>query len=126
VRGAIAAASTAHAQKPSSRPQEVFAPFWTSEPGWETELQLKNNLASGPPTVTPVLRLATGEETALDPVTIPSNASVSVWVNEELLKRFLQLAQRARLVRIAGLPLHLVQRAQPLRRSSAVAARRPH
>ncbi|HXM23172.1 MAG TPA: hypothetical protein VN948_18080 [Terriglobales bacterium] len=75
-----------NAAKPASKPQEVFAPYWTAEAGWETELQLKNNLAAGPLTVTPVLRLASGQEIALDPVTIPSNASVSVWVNEALLK----------------------------------------
>ncbi len=76
----------AHAARPTPRPQEVFAPFWTSEPGWTTELQLKNNLASGSLTVTPVLRLASGKEILLDPVTIASNDSASVWVNEGLLK----------------------------------------
>jgi hypothetical protein len=38
-----------------------------------------------PLTVTPVLRLSSGKEIPLDPVTIPSNASVSVWVHEGLL-----------------------------------------
>jgi hypothetical protein len=76
-----------NAANPTPKPQEVFAPYWTAEPGWETELQLKNNLTAGPLTVTPVLRLASGQEIALDPVTIASNASVSVWVNEALLKR---------------------------------------
>ncbi len=71
---------------PQAKPQEVFAPYWTSEPGWDTELQLKNNLSAAPLTVTPVLRLAPGEEIPLDPVSIASNASVSVWVNEGLLK----------------------------------------
>lgn len=80
------AASTAYAEKPVRKPQESFAPYWTSEPGWDTELQLKNNLASGLLTVTPVLRLASGEEIPLDAVTIPSNVSISVWVNEALLK----------------------------------------
>jgi hypothetical protein len=83
---AILAVSAAHAEKPVRKPQEVFAPYWTSEPGWDTELQLKNNLAAGPLTVTPVLRLASGEEIPLDPVTIDSNVSASVWVNEQLLK----------------------------------------
>jgi hypothetical protein len=83
---AILAVSAAYAQKPSARPQEVFAPYWTSESGWDTELQLKNNLSSGSLTVTPVLRLASGEEIPLDPVTILSNMSTSVWVNEGLLK----------------------------------------
>ena len=26
--------------------QEVFAAYWTSEPGWDTELQMKNSLAT--------------------------------------------------------------------------------
>lgn len=72
--------------RPSPKPQESFAPYWTSEPGWDTELQLKNNLSSAPLTVTPVLRLASGEEIPLDEVTIPPKRSVSVWVNLELLK----------------------------------------
>src|ERR1700722_18630303 len=83
---AITSASAAHAQKPSAKSQEVFAPYWTSEPGWETELQLKNNLSSGSLTAMPVLRLASGEEIALEPVTIASNASASVEINQALLK----------------------------------------
>jgi hypothetical protein len=67
----IVTASAAYAEKPVRNPQESFAPFWTSEPGWDTELQLKNNLSSAPLTVTPVLRLASGEEIPLDAVTIP-------------------------------------------------------
>ncbi len=82
----LVAVSAAVAQKPERKLQEVFAPYWTSEPGWDTELQLKNNLSAGPLTVMPVLRLASGEEIPLDPVTIASNVSVSVWVNEGLLK----------------------------------------
>jgi hypothetical protein len=69
-------AHAAHAQRPTApKPQEVFAPYWSSEPGWETELQLKNNLRATPLTVTPVLRLAQGEEITLNPVTIPPNAA---------------------------------------------------
>jgi len=45
---------------------EQHAPYWSSEPGWDTELQLKNNLAAASLTVTPVLRLASGQEIALD------------------------------------------------------------
>ena len=69
------------------KPQESFAPYWTAEPGWETELQLRNNLASGALTVTPVLRLANGNEIPLDPVTISSNAAASIQVGEALLRR---------------------------------------
>jgi hypothetical protein len=83
---AITAVSTAFAAKPSAKPQEVFAPYWSSDPGWETELQLKNNLPSESLTVTPVLRLASGEEIALNPVTIAPNASATVEINQALLQ----------------------------------------
>src|SRR5579863_5026334 len=78
-------ATLASAAQLAPKPQESFAPYWTSEPGWTTELQLKNNLLKASLTVTPVLRLASGKEITLDPTTIPPNASVSVWVNEGLL-----------------------------------------
>jgi len=80
-------ANIAQAGQPAPKPQELFASYWTSEPGWDTELQLKNNLASGSLTVTPVLRLSSALEISLDPVTIASNDSVSVWVNLGLLNR---------------------------------------
>ncbi len=64
---------------------EQHAAYWSSEPGWDTELQLKNNLAAASLTVTPVLRLVSGQEIPLDPLTIPPNASVSRSVNEGLL-----------------------------------------
>jgi len=85
---AAKAQHSAPAQHPVAGPQETFAPYWTSEPGRESELQLKNNLASGSLAVTPVLRLADGTEFSLDPVTIASNAAVSVPVNQVLLKKF--------------------------------------
>jgi hypothetical protein len=53
-------------------------------PGWDTELQLRNNLPAEPLTVTPVLRLPSGQEIPLTAVTIPPNASVSVSANEGL------------------------------------------
>ena len=81
----VLSAALAYSAQPVSKPQESYAPYWTSEPGWTTELQLKNNLVSAPLTVTPVLRLASGREIPLDPATIPSNTSISVWVNEGLL-----------------------------------------
>ena len=52
---------------PKIQPQVMFAPYWTAEPGWHSEFQLRNNLASGTLTVTPVLRLYTGQEVALTP-----------------------------------------------------------
>ncbi|MGC2474773.1 MAG: hypothetical protein WA485_10590 [Candidatus Sulfotelmatobacter sp.] len=75
----LLSATFTFAAQPTPKPQESFAPYWTSEPGWTTELQLKNNLLKASLTVTPVLRLASGKEITLDPTTIPPNASVSVW-----------------------------------------------
>jgi hypothetical protein len=31
---AITTVSASFAVKPSAKPQEVFAPYWTSDPGW--------------------------------------------------------------------------------------------
>jgi hypothetical protein len=50
--------------------QEQFVAYWTSETGWTSELQLRNNQTSQGLTVTPCLRLADGAETSLSPVTI--------------------------------------------------------
>jgi len=82
----LLSATLTFAATPAPRAQELFISYWTSEPGWGTELQLKNNLASQPLTVTPVLRFASGQEVPLTPVTIPANDSVSVWVNQGLLE----------------------------------------
>ncbi|HEY6764895.1 MAG TPA: hypothetical protein VI386_08985, partial [Candidatus Sulfotelmatobacter sp.] len=79
--------TSAHAEKPTPKPQESFAAYWTAESGWDTDLRLRNNLAAGNLTVTPVLRLADGREIVLEAQTIPSNGSVSVPVGEALSKR---------------------------------------
>lgn len=55
------------------QPQEQFAPYWTSEPGWHTELQLRNNMAQQTLTVTPALRSSDGQEVKLAPVTLEPN-----------------------------------------------------
>jgi len=49
---------------------EQVVSFWTSEGGWHSELQLRNNLRDKSLAITPVLRSATGEETALPSVTV--------------------------------------------------------
>jgi hypothetical protein len=50
--------------------QEKFILYWTTETGWRSELQLRNNLAAGDLTITPALRTPDGTETALSPVTV--------------------------------------------------------
>jgi hypothetical protein len=76
---------SASAQSPSTPPQarqhltppppdpvdqEQFIAYWTTETGWTSELQLRNNAVAQDLTVTPVLRLPDGAETSLAPVTI--------------------------------------------------------
>jgi hypothetical protein len=63
---------------------ETFVPYWTAEPGWHTELQLRNNLDQGELVVTPVLRLADGRSVKLSPVTIPPASAVSVNTHDAL------------------------------------------
>ncbi len=87
------AACSASAQLPSTPPQarqhptppppdpvaqEQFLAYWTSETGWTSELQLRNNALAQDLTVTPVLRLADGAETDLAPVTIKPQEVKSV------------------------------------------------
>lgn len=48
--------------------QEEIISYWTSETGWSSELQLRNNSLQDL-TVTPSLRMADGTETALSAVT---------------------------------------------------------
>jgi hypothetical protein len=55
--------------QPASADQEQFISYWTTETGWRSELELRNNTASDL-TVTPALRTAYGVETALGSVTI--------------------------------------------------------
>jgi hypothetical protein len=67
--------SFAQSQTSSNKPpvlvdQEQFVSYWTTETGWRSELQLRNNLAGQDLTVTPALRSADGTETPLSPVTI--------------------------------------------------------
>lgn len=74
---------TASGQSPSSRPQpppppatdqEQFISYWTTETGWHSELQLRNNVSGGDDlVVTPVLRATDGSETPLSLVTVKPN-----------------------------------------------------
>ena len=59
-------------------PQEMFIPYWTLEPAWETSLEIRSNVPNHPITVTPVLRVASGAEFPLSPVTLAPNQSTSI------------------------------------------------
>ncbi len=68
---AVAVAADAPASKPKSppdKPQKLIAPYWTLEPGWHTSLEIRNNYAARPLTVTPILRTASGEQLTLDAI----------------------------------------------------------
>lgn len=65
---------TRKAPPPQSPPpavdQEQFISYWTTETGWRTQLELRNNQATGVLAVTPILRATDGSETALASVTV--------------------------------------------------------
>jgi len=59
-------------------PQELFAPYWSLEPGWSTDLELRNNVPWHDLRMTPVLRAADGTEVSLAPVDLKPEEIVSV------------------------------------------------
>lgn len=77
------------------KPQELFLSYWTVEPGWSTELEVRNNVAWRDLVVTPVLRTAAGSEIALAPVTVPPEHVASIDLREALLTAAPDLLDRA-------------------------------
>ena len=63
---------------------EQFAPYWTAEGGWHTELQLRNNLAAESLVVAASLRISDGTETALDAVNLLPGEVRSIDINDAL------------------------------------------
>ena len=64
--------------KTAPSPQQTFVSYWTLEPGWNTELEMRNNMAQGKLTITPVLRTATGQEIPLIPVSLSPEQTISL------------------------------------------------
>lgn len=58
--------------------QDIVAPYWTLEPGWNTQLEVRNNLAHDEIAVTPVLRKSDGSELALTPVKVSAEQALSL------------------------------------------------
>lgn len=88
--------------------QEVSTSYWTLEPGWNTELEIRNNLAERKLTVTPVLRTAGGREIALPDVVLASDEVTSIDLSDALAKVAPELPGRvgsfgSAAVRFAGL-----------------------
>jgi hypothetical protein len=63
---------------PQPSDYEQLVGYWTTETGWHSELQLRNNLASQDLTVVPALRSADGMETQLSAITIKPQEVKSV------------------------------------------------
>jgi hypothetical protein len=57
---------------------EVFAPYWTLEPGWHSELMLRNNSSDKQVSVTPILRLSSGNEVKLEPLSLEPNETRTI------------------------------------------------
>lgn len=76
-------------------PQEMFVSYWTLEPGWSTQLEIRNNVAQRDLTVTPVLRTSAGAEIALQSVTIPPEHVIMVDLRETVLSIAPELLDRA-------------------------------
>ena len=88
--------------------QEVVASYWTLEPGWNTELEIRNNLVERKLTVTPVLRTATGREIALPDVTLASEEVTSINLQQAVAQAAPELVNHmgsfgSAAVRFAGL-----------------------
>src|SRR5581483_1020434 len=64
------------------KPQQVFVPYWTLEPGWNTTLEIRNNVAQREISVQPVLRTAAGVEVPLPVVSVSSDHVVSINLRE--------------------------------------------
>ncbi|MDP9268872.1 MAG: hypothetical protein M3P27_11195 [Acidobacteriota bacterium] len=65
-------------QSQTTSQQEVVVPYWTSEPGWNTHIEIRNNRRDRAVTVTPTLRLASGREVPLSPITVDTAESKPV------------------------------------------------
>jgi hypothetical protein len=71
---------------PTPKDQEQFIVYWTTEPGWNTEILLRNNLEGSNLTVIPAVRTSNGIETALPSVTIAAGDVATVDLRDALTK----------------------------------------
>lgn len=74
--------------------QEVSTSYWSLEPGWNTELEIRNNLAERQLTVTPVLRTAAGREIALPDVVLASEEVTSINLQQAVAQVAPELVNR--------------------------------
>jgi hypothetical protein len=69
---------------PNPTDRELVLAYWTTETGWKSELQLRNNQGAQDLTVIPVLRIANGSETALAPVTIKPQEVTAIDIDKAI------------------------------------------
>jgi hypothetical protein len=69
-RAFTAAHSSTSQMPPKMKEYEQFVAYWSAESGWQSELQLRNNMVAQDLTVSPVLRTSDGTETPLPAVTV--------------------------------------------------------
>ena len=84
-----------HPAKWSPKAQEMFVSYWTLEPGWSTELEVRNNIAHRDLTVTPVLRTMAGTEIILTPVTVPPEHVAAIDLRQAISSTAPELLDRA-------------------------------
>ena len=74
---------------PPARPNlnnEAYVPYWTLEPGWHSEIELRNNIKSRDLQVVPVVRTPAGNEIELAAVTVKPDEVIMVDLAAELGK----------------------------------------
>jgi hypothetical protein len=63
-------AGTAPVLQSQDGPQQLVVPYWTTEPGWNTRIEIRNNRRDRAITVQPVLRLASGARISLPAISV--------------------------------------------------------
>jgi hypothetical protein len=86
---ALSSAALAQNTRASHRPiasQELVIAYWITEPGWDTQLEVGNNLASETVSVSPLLRVHTGDSIALPAITLPPSAVRTIDLADAILR----------------------------------------
>src|SRR3954466_15088893 len=63
---------------------ELYAAYWTNEPGWNSELQIRNNSTKGAIEVSPILRLHDGRSIPLLSVRVKPSTVETINIGQAL------------------------------------------
>lgn len=69
---------------PPATDQELINPYWTTDTGWKTELQLRHNQQSRSLTVAPALRRPDGRETSLTSINVKTQEAKSIYLDSAI------------------------------------------